>query len=91
MNIHDEMVTELYDKKSLHAFIYLIEHGRELEFEYNSKKCFVSQDNSKGYVSIWVDKEEQSFDNIEDLVRKAKIDGRLFKNVWKTIQLGILY
>lgn len=91
MNIHEKMVKELYDKKSLNAFIYLIEHGRELEFEYNSKECFISRDNSKSSVSIWVNKEEQAFDNMEDLIRKAKIDGVLFEDVWKIIQLGILY
>ena len=55
------------------------------------KECFISRDNSKSSVSIWVNKEEQAFDNIEDLIRKAKIDGVLFEDVWKIIQLGILY
>ena len=37
MNIHDKMSKELFDNKSLKALSYLIEHGRELEFEYDKK------------------------------------------------------
>ena len=59
MNMHDKMAKELFDNKSLKALSYLIEHGRELEFEYDKKICFLSKDNSSGFVSIWVEKKEQ--------------------------------
>ena len=91
MNLHEKMVKELYDNKSLNAFIYLLEHGRELEFEYNNKECFISRDNSKRFVSVWINKKEQAFNTIEDLIKKAKIDGVFFEDVWKVIKLGILY
>ncbi len=37
MNMHDKMAKELFDNKSLKALSYLIEHGRELELEYDKK------------------------------------------------------
>lgn len=40
MDIHDTIVKELFDYKSVSAFIYLIDHGRELDFTYNKKECF---------------------------------------------------
>ena len=91
MNIHEIMVKELFEEKSIKALIYLIDHGRELEFEYNNKICFISKDNSIRFVSIWIDKDEQSFDSVRELIDKAEIDGILFKNIWNEIDLGILY
>ena len=65
MNMHDKMAKELFDNKSLKALSYLIGHGRELEFEYDKKRCFLSKDNSSGFVSIWVEKKEQLIETAE--------------------------
>ena len=79
MNIQDKMVKELFENKSIKALKYLVECGRELEFNYNNKDGFISRDNSNSFVSVWIDKNEQSFDNI------------LFKDAWKEIVLDVLY
>lgn len=91
MDIHDKMVEELFNNKSLKALIYLIEHGRELEFKYNNMECFISKDNSNRFVSVWVDKKEQAFDSIEALIEKAEIDNGLFEDIWEDITLGVLF
>lgn len=91
MNMHDKMAKELFDNKSLKALSYLIEHGRELEFEYDNKICFISRDNSRGSVSIWVEKEEQYFDSMEELIEKTKINNFSFEEIWRTSELNILY
>lgn len=91
MDIHDKMVEELFKTKSLNALIYLIEHGRELEFKYNDIECFISKDHSSGFVSIWVDKKEQAFDSIEELIANAEIDNALFEDIWRDITLGVLF
>lgn len=91
MDIHDKMVEELFNNKSMKALIYLIDHGRELEFEYNNKTCFISKDNSKSTVSIWVEEDEQFFCNMEELIEKTQIDNNSFKEIWEEIELGILY
>ena len=83
MNMHDKMAKELFDNKSLKALSYLIEHGRELEFEYDKKICFLSKDNSSGFVSIWVEKKEQYFDSMEQLIEKAEINNVSFEEIWK--------
>ena len=91
MKIQDKMVKELFENKSIKALKYLVECGRELEFNYNNKDGFISRDNSNSFVSVWIDKNEQSFDSIEELIEKAKIDNILFKDAWKEIVLDVLY
>lgn len=91
MNMHDKMAKELFDNKSLKALSYLIEHGRELEFEYDKKICFLSKDNSSGFVSIWVEKKEQYFDSMEQLIEKAEINKVSFEEIWEESELNILY
>ncbi len=91
MSMHDKMAKELFDNKSLKALSYLIEHGRELEFEYDKKICFLSKDNSSGFVSIWVEKKEQYFDSMEQLIEKAEINKVSFEEIWEESELNILY
>ena len=91
MNMHDKMAKELFDNKSLNALSYLIENGRELEFEYDKKICFLSKDNSSGFVSIWVEKKEQYFDSMEQLIEKAEINKVSFEEIWEESELNILY
>ena len=81
MNIQDKMVKELFENKSIKALKYLVECGRELEFNYNNKDGFISRDNSNSFVSVC----------IEELIEKAKIDNILFKDAWKEIVLDVLY
>ena len=42
MDIHDLIVNELFNKKSIAALIFLIDCGRELEFKMNGKEYFIS-------------------------------------------------
>lgn len=91
MDIQDKMVKELFENKSIKALKYLIECGRELEFKYKNKGGFISRDNSNRFVSVWIDKNEQSFESIEELIEKAKIDNIIFKDAWKEIVLDVLY
>lgn len=91
MDVYDAIVKELFDNKSLSAFIYLIDHGRELEFTYNNKECFVSKDQTQKYVSIWIDKDEQSFESMEQLLEKACIDTFYLIVIWHQVEFGFLY
>lgn len=91
MDIHDKMVKELFDTKSVTALAFLIDSGRELEFKYEDKTCFISRDNSAGSVSVWVEKEEQAFDSVEELMDKAEIGSVPLKNIWQECEWGILY
>lgn len=73
MCLHDLIVKEFGQTKSLSALIYLIEHGREIEFSFEGRRYFLSRSNSQKRVSLWNNQEEQSFDNIEQLIEKAMI------------------
>lgn len=73
MCLHDLIVKEFEQTKSLSALIYLIEHGREIEFSFEGRRYFLSRSNSQKRVSLWNNQEEQSFDNIEQLIEKAMI------------------
>lgn len=73
MCLHDLIVEEFEQTKSLSALIYLVEHGREIEFSFEGRRYFLSRSNSQKRVSLWNNQEEQSFDNIEQLIEKAMI------------------
>ena len=57
MCLHDLIVKEFEQTKSLSALIYLIEHGREIEFLFEGRKYFLSHSNSQKKVSLWSNKE----------------------------------
>lgn len=89
--LHDIIVDELFNKKSLAALIFLIDSGRELEFRYNKQEYFVSCSSSKKYVSIWCDSIEQSFDSVYDLIEKALLSEKRFLYAWDKIEFETLF
>ena len=91
MDIHDVIVNEWFEKKSLAALVFLIDCGRELEFMVNGKEYFISCDSSKKYVSLWEDKNEQSFDSVLELVKNAKVENVCFLSAWEQAELVYLY
>ena len=90
MNVHDLIVTELFQEKSLAALIFLIDCGRELEFEANGTKCFISCDSSK-YVSLYVNKNEQSFDSVCEMIEHATIANMSLIAAWEQAKLETLF
>lgn len=91
LDVHDLIVKELFENKSLASLIYLINNGRELEFRVLNKKCFITCDSSKKYVSMWVENEEQSFESVEDLISNSIIENEQFIHLWKTAELETLF
>lgn len=91
MEIHDLIANELLESKSLSALIFLIDHGRELEFEVNGKEYFISCDSSKKYVSLWENKNEQSFESVLELIKNATIENMCFLTAWEQAELKHLY
>ena len=90
MCVHELIVTELFERKSLAALIFLIDCGRELEFRINVKDYFISCCNSKKYVSLWCNKYEQSFDSVYELLENAKIENIDFCVAWADAELMFL-
>ena len=66
-DLHEYLANELCNNKSLGALTYLLEKGREFEFSYKGTLCFISRSETQKEVSIWIDKKEHAFDNIDDL------------------------
>lgn len=89
--MHDLIVDELYDKKSIAAFIWLISQGRELEMSYEGQSFFITSDGSKDKVSMWIDKKEYSFTSVEDMLQLGEIMGHKLIDIWTDIQLGTLF
>ena len=48
MDVHDLIVNEMFEHKSLAALIFLIDCGRELEFKVNGEEYFLSCDGLPG-------------------------------------------
>lgn len=91
MDVHERIVKELFETKSLAALLFLVEQGRELEFKVNGKECFISQHGSKQYVSLWLDQGEQSFDSVSDLIEQASIGDMDFLTAWEQAELAYLF
>jgi len=91
MRLHDLIVEELTQRKSLAAFIYLIGHGRELAFEVEGKDYFISCDQSKKYVSLWNEQNEQRFDSVEELIENATIENSPFLSSWEKATIQTLF
>ena len=90
-NVHDLIVNELFTYKSVAAFIYLINAGREIEIKYNDIFAFISKDGSKKQCSIWIDKMEQAFETVEELLNQAVIQDRRIIDIWEQIEFNTLY
>lgn len=91
MDVYDRITDELMKEKSLAALVYLINGGRELEFEYNGNEYFMSRSKAEIYVSLWGEGKEQSFSRVEDLVENAIIDEKPLLSVWKDLTLTYLF
>lgn len=91
VGLHDMISDELCDKKSIAALIWLISQGRELEASYQKITFFISSHNSTGRVSIWMDKQEQAFSSIEELIESAEINGNKLIDIWNDIHIDTLF
>ena len=91
MDAYDLIENELFEKKSLAALIFLIDGGRELELDVNGNKCFISCDGSKKYVSLYVNKNEQSFDSVPELINNATIADMSFLAAWEQAKIEYLF
>lgn len=91
MELHDKICAELFEYKSLAALMFLIDCGRELEFMVYGKEYFLSKSNSKKYVSLWENSNEQSFDSVYELISYATIFDKPFINVWNDAELTNLF
>ena len=89
--LHEYMQDELLNHKSLGALIYLLEKGREFEFSYKGILCFISRTETQKEVSIWVDKQEYAFDNIDDLAESKIFDDKTLLDIWNEIEVETLF
>ena len=90
-DLHDRMVQELYEKKSLPALAYLIEAGRELEVTYRGREYFLSRDTQVAYVSLCQGERETGYGSIPLLLEQASLDGVPFRDAWPEVVLGTLF
>jgi len=88
---HEEMENALFESRSLEALAFLINAGRELEFNYRGMVGFISCDGSKKGVSVWTEGTEQSFAGVAEMMNKAIIAGKTFRSVWNEIEIETLF
>lgn len=91
MDVHDMIANELLMNKSLATLIWLIDKGRELEFLIDNCKCFITKDNAKKDVSLWVNNKEQSFSSVEELIQESTISNEPFLLSWNKAIIETLF
>ena len=89
--MHDQAAQALWETHSLNALVYLIDHGRELEFTADGEAYFLSRSRAAEYVSLWHGGTEQSFDSMQALLEYAVINGRPFLSAWTEVHLQTLF
>lgn len=91
-DLHDCIENELKENKSIAALIYLVNHGREVEFRLHDNTLgFISCSKSLKYVSLWYDGKEQAFESIELLLTESKIKGNDFISRWNEIFISYIF
>jgi len=91
MNVHDMIIHELEQTKSLAALVYAVERGREVEFTTGGTGYFLSRHKSQKAFSLWDDRTEQSFDSMEELIENAEIPGRPFLAAWRDANITTIF
>ena len=91
MELHDRIVAELEETRSLAALIWLVDRGREVEFSAEGKGYVLSRSKAGKYVSLWDSKTEQSFGSVEELLERAKVSGRPFLAAWKDARIETIF
>ena len=93
MCLHDRIVRELEQTRSLAALIYLIDHGREIEFSWEGRDYFLSRSHAQKAVSLWNGRGEQSFDGMEELLETAAVSdtGATLPDVLPMVQLKTIF
>ena len=91
MHLHDLIVSEFEQTKSLAALIYLIDRGRELEFSFSGTVYFLSRYKSQKYVSLWDNQNEQSFNSTEELIENAIVSNSTLLSVLPEIQIETIF
>lgn len=61
MNTQDAMARALAETKCLDALVYLLTHGREVEFWTDGERCFISQS------TLWIGQAERQFASAQEL------------------------
>lgn len=87
IDLDDFLYHELMEKKSVGALICLIDAGHEVEFSIDGKSYVISPHQSSKAVSLWVDKKEQEFDSISELLEYTMIDKSPLLSVWEKIKI----
>ena len=90
-NVHDYIANEFTQNKSVSAFIWLINKGREIEFSYGGKQYFISKSKSCSYVSLWDKDYEQGFSSVEMLWERAEIGDIRLQQVWQSVIIDTLF
>lgn len=90
-NAHDLIADELMHDHSLGALDYLIDHGRELEFQYQDELFSMSKHGSPKYVTLSHHEKGQDFVSMDELFEKATLLSQPFLEVWKECKIITLF
>ncbi|MGY3779295.1 hypothetical protein [Isobaculum melis] len=61
-------------------------YGEEYNFYYNNEEYWISKNKEGNYLTKVIDGTTQSFANSDELLEKAKIDGKTIKELWHVIK-----
>lgn len=77
------LFTNPFLEKAIDEIYAITEGGYDLDFEYHDRSYRISKKSSSSYISLWEDKKEQAFSSLDELTKRAVIEGKPFlKVIW---------
>ena len=89
MNFHTVLSDELLEKNSIGAFVWLIDHGREIEFKYKEQEYFVTTEDED--IVLWHDYKKQSFSCMEEMFEEVRLCDEDIYEVWDDVEFTCIF
>lgn len=90
LKLHDLIVEELSNKKSIAALIFLINAGRELEFSFDGIEFFISGHTKGQGIELAQSNHAEHFEDMHKLICCSTLASVPFIDAWPNVILNCL-
>jgi len=88
--LHDLIVAELINKRSIAALVFLIDAGRELEFSFGGTDFFISKDTKGHGIELAQGNHAEHFEDMHKLICCSTLVSVPFIDAWPNVSLNCL-
>lgn len=89
-DLYEMIRTELWDKHSISALVFMLDTGREINFSFKELKGGAFRNEGKWLLTL-ENQDTQEFKTSWSLLNSGTIQGKKFFDVWSEIELEVLF